>query len=376
MILPPGDRRQAGADILARMTSPSISHTHAGGGARTALSGSVPRYLARMALTLVMGAAVLGVAPATAHAATIAQLKAQLAAIRAESVPAGNAYDDATTELENTQYRIKQTDARIKAQSKKLAAAENRLGGRADSMYREGGDDGLLSFVLGSTSWEDFVTRLDYITFIATSDASLVSEVKVTRANLQADRVQYAAEAKVQATQAATLKVKRDAMSAKLAAKMNEYNRVLAAIAAEMARQNPGGGAYPPGPNGMVFPVRGNYYFRNTWGAPRSGGRHHEGTDVMASRGTPLVAVASGYARPHYSSLGGKSITITGDNGWSYYYAHMNGYAIKAGHVKAGQLIGYVGNTGNAAGGACHLHFQMGPHSNWVNPYPYLRAME
>jgi murein DD-endopeptidase MepM/ murein hydrolase activator NlpD len=96
----------------------------------------------------------------------------------------------------------------------------------------------------------------------------------------------------------------------------------------------------------------------------------------MASRGTIVVATASGYARPHYSGLGGKSITLTGDNGWAFYYAHLNGYAIKAGHVKAGQVIGYVGNTGNAAGGACHLHFQMGPHSNWVNPYPYLRAME
>jgi murein DD-endopeptidase MepM/ murein hydrolase activator NlpD len=336
----------------------------------------LPGTLLRAALTLVLGLCLLGSAPSTAHAATLAELKAQLAAIRAEAAPAGAAYEDATTELENTQYRIKQADARIKAQTKKLAASEARLGGRADAMYREGGDDGILSFVLGSTSWEDFVTRLDYITIIAANDAALVEEVKLTRANLQKDRVDLVAEAKVQAKQAAVLKVKRDALDAKLSAKRTQYERVLAAIAAEMARNNPGHGTYPPGPNGMVFPVRGVYYYRNTWGAPRSGGRHHMGTDIMASRGTRVVAIMNGYARPHYSGLGGKSITLTGDNGWGFYYAHLNGYAVKAGRVKAGQVIGYVGNTGNAAGGACHLHFQMGPHSNWVNPYPYLRQME
>jgi murein DD-endopeptidase MepM/ murein hydrolase activator NlpD len=379
MILRGGDKRQARAGILADMTLPSKLHSDDEGRACTSHAARLARpfgTILYIALALMLGLSLLGLAPASAHAATLAQLKAQLAAIRADSEPAGAAYEDATTELENTRYRVKQTDGRIKAQTKKLATAEARLGGRADAMYREGGDDGILSFVLGSTSWEDFVTRLDYITIIAANDAALVDQVKVTRAELQADRVQLVADAKVQAKQAAVLKVRSDALEAKLASKKAEYNRVLAQIAAQMARDNPGHGSFPPGPNGMVFPVRGVHYYRNTWGAPRSGGRHHMGTDIMSPRGTPVVACASGTARPHYSGLGGKSITLTGSNGWSYYYAHLNGYAIKGGHVKAGQIIGYVGNTGNAAGGACHLHFQMGPHGSWVNPYSYLRAME
>jgi murein DD-endopeptidase MepM/ murein hydrolase activator NlpD len=100
------------------------------------------------------------------------------------------------------------------------------------------------------------------------------------------------------------------------------------------------------------------------------------GTDIMAARGTPVVAVCSGSVRPHWNNLGGNSITLTGSNGWTYYYAHLNAYAVHGGRVKAGQVIGYVGNTGDAAGGPTHLHFQMGPHGRWVDPYPYLRAME
>jgi murein DD-endopeptidase MepM/ murein hydrolase activator NlpD len=96
----------------------------------------------------------------------------------------------------------------------------------------------------------------------------------------------------------------------------------------------------------------------------------------MSPKGTPVVAVTSGRVRVHWNSLGGKSITLTGDNGWEYYYAHLNDYTVGSGRVKRGQLIAHVGNTGNASGGAHHVHFQMGPHGNWVNPYPYLRRME
>ena len=327
-----------------------------------------------MAMAISLGA--LGLAPAPAHAASLTQLRQQLAALRAQAAPAGDAYDAAETTLENTLYRIKLTNARITAATKKLAASEKKLGSRADALYREGGEMGVFEFILGAESWDDLITRMDYATLIASSDAALVKDVKQTRAGLQADNVRLAKDAKAQTSDVAVAQKRKNAMDAALAAKKNEYDRVLAAIAAEMARTNPGGGSYPPGPDGLVFPVRGNHYYSDTWGAPRSGGRHHMGTDIMAARGTPVVAVSSGRARPHYNTLGGKSITITGDNGWSYYYAHLNGYAIKGGRVKAGQVIGYVGNTGNAAGGPCHCHFQMGPHGNWVDPYPYLKRME
>jgi murein DD-endopeptidase MepM/ murein hydrolase activator NlpD len=308
--------------------------------------------------------------PATVRGATVAQLKAQLAALRQEAAPAGDAFEAAVTKLEDTQYRIKKTDARIKAASKKLKVAEDALGARADALYREGGDLGVFEFVFGATSWEEFVTRIDLITIVAMTDADLIATVKDTRTALQADRVSLVEDAKVEKVEVAEKSATYKVLQAKLAAKRVQYDKVLAAIAAQS------GGKHPPGPNGMVFPVRGIHYYRNTWGAPRSGGRTHKGTDIMSPKGTPVVAVVSGRARPHWNSLGGKSITLTGDNGWYYYYAHLNGYAVGNVRVKAGQVIGYVGNTGNAAGGANHLHFGMGPHGRWVNPYPYLLGME
>jgi murein DD-endopeptidase MepM/ murein hydrolase activator NlpD len=370
--------RQAGADILRDMRGPRISD-------RTSLARPTMREISRFgarhaftrtALSLLLCVSLGAVAPPTASAATLAQLRDQLATIRGDAVPAGNAYEKAATLLEDTQYRIKLTDARIKMQTRKLGVAETRLAARADAMYRQGGDDSMLGFLLGSTTWEDFVTRLDYVTMIASNDASLVDEVKTTRAGLQKDRAQYVADAKVQTKQVSALKVRKDAMESRLAAKRAEYDRLLGQIAAQMAREHPGQGSYPAGPNGMVFPVRGVHFYADTWGAPRSGGRHHMGTDIMSPRGTPVVAMSSGTANAHSSGLGGKAITLSGDNGWSYYYAHLNAFAISGGHVKAGQVIGYVGNTGNAAGGPCHLHFQMGPGGGWVDPYSYLRATE
>lgn len=314
--------------------------------------------------------------PSTARAASLTQLRTQLAALRAEAAPAGRAYDAAQTLLENTQYRIKRIDARMRSENAKLADSQATLSLRADEMYREGGDLGFVEFLFGASSWSDFVTRVDFVSMIASSDAALVRGIKATKAQLAADRAALVKEAATERRDAQVARTRMNVMNAALASKKHAYDLVLAQIAAQMAKDHPGGGSYPPGPDGLVFPVRGMHFYSDTWGAPRSGGRHHMGTDIMAARGTPVVAVSSGYARPHYNGLGGKSITLTGDNGWSYYYAHLNAYAVGGGHVSAGQVIGYVGNTGDAAGGACHLHIQMGPHGNWVDPYYYLRRME
>jgi len=336
--------------------------------------GRVIRPGVCLLLAVILALAAPMASPPPAHAANIQQLKSQLAGLRAEVQKAADQWDAAETRLEGTQARIKATNARLKVEEKNLAKAEVQLGVRADALYRGGGEAGVVEFVLGAASFEDFVSRLEYATIIASSDAGLVQGVKDTRARLERNKRDYQEALTVQAKDAATAKKKSDAMDAAFAAKKGQYDRVLAEIAAELART--GGGRYVKGPNGMVFPVQGPCAYSDTWGAARSGGRRHKGTDIMASRGTPCVATMSGTVDVHYNSLGGKSITLSA-GGWKFYYAHLDSYAVSNGaRVSAGQLIGRVGNTGNAAGGACHLHFQMGPGGNWVDPYPYLRQMQ
>lgn len=307
---------------------------------------------------------------------TAAAIAKDLAAVRAKLQTAGRAYDNALHALENTGSKIKSTDRRIKQESERLAAAEALLGERVAAMYRTDDDANAMTFLLGSTTFDDFITRADLIEMIGERDASLILDVKNTRAKLEASRSNLQKARSSQAAELKVFKTKRNTLNSELGAVQAKYQRLLGELAAAMAREKASGKITYKGPNGMIFPVRGANYYSNTWGAPRSGGRRHMGTDIMARRGTPCVAVASGNVRAHSSGLGGLTITLTGDNGWTYYYAHLNGYAVRSGHVSAGTVIGYVGSTGNARGGAPHLHFQMGPRGHWVNPYPYLRQMQ
>lgn len=131
---------------------------------------------------------------------------------------------------------------------------------------------------------------------------------------------------------------------------------------------------------GWIFPVAGPHTFRDTFGAPRDGGkRKHKGCDIFCARNTPLVAVVNGVIRkanPVDIGLGGRTVTLWGDDDNSYYYAHLESLAagLHAGmRVEAGQVIGYAGNTGNARATSVHLHFGIRPGGGEaINPYPVL----
>ena len=119
---------------------------------------------------------------------------------------------------------------------------------------------------------------------------------------------------------------------------------------------------------------------KDTWGASRSSGRLHEGIDILAPRGTKVRTATPGLiADLRNNNLGGKVVWILGPGGAWHYYAHLDGHkrGLKAGdYVKKGDVIGYVGNSGNARHTAPHLHYGLylsGKGRGVVNPYPYLR---
>lgn len=120
----------------------------------------------------------------------------------------------------------------------------------------------------------------------------------------------------------------------------------------------------------------------DTWGAARTGGRSHEGVDIFAPSGTPIRAAAPGFVYSIESlSLGGNSVTVVGGGGRRYFYTHLSAFAedLREGqHVTTDTVLGYVGNSGDAATTPPHLHFGVyeGPADTcvWhaVNPYPLL----
>lgn len=136
----------------------------------------------------------------------------------------------------------------------------------------------------------------------------------------------------------------------------------------------------PPTTDGKTCPINAANSFSDTWGAPRSGGRTHKGVDMVAARNAPLVAIESGtVTRISNSSLGGRSVYLTGSSGSRYYYAHLEYFADGIGSgtdVGVGQLLGGNGSSGNAPDWLPHLHFQYAPPgSDWVNPYPLVKSL-
>ena len=132
---------------------------------------------------------------------------------------------------------------------------------------------------------------------------------------------------------------------------------------------------------GFAFPVYGKYTYTDTWGAARSTGSH-EGTDIFAEPGTPVVSVCAGELfRVGTNDIPGNRFYLRCKGGDEFFYAHLAAFAEDARNgleVEAGHVVGFVGSTGDAEQTPPHLHFEIHPGGvdNPVNPYPFLRAWE
>lgn len=134
-----------------------------------------------------------------------------------------------------------------------------------------------------------------------------------------------------------------------------------------------------PAPSSVMIPVMNvqKKQIPNTWGMPRSEGRSHQGVDIFAPRGTPVLSATEGIVfRVGTNRLGGQVINVLGPGRQVHYYAHLDRYgAFKEGDfVMPGEILGYVGNTGNARDTPSHLHYGVyDPVRGAINPWPLLK---
>ena len=300
-------------------------------------------------------------------------------------------------ELERIQGQIYNLNWRID----KLAAALAEYGQtvvdleqRAKDLVIEAyiaGNSNVMATAFTAVNIQDLITTQALYDRAATRDLSELDQLAVIRRQMdrltdeltlkQAEVKVLEAEQEIVVGKLAVSKEKADKAhadaKANYASVYAKYKARLAREAAAAAARASGGAAgIASQTKGVVCPVKGSNYFINSWGYPRSGGRTHKGTDIMAAHGTPLVAMNSGSVRLNSHSQGGRQTYVYGDDGITYYYAHLSGWPgdLRNGQrVNKGQVIGYVGTSGNAA--TPHLHLGMIAGGVYVNPYPSVRPI-
>jgi murein DD-endopeptidase MepM/ murein hydrolase activator NlpD len=350
------------------------------------------------------------------------QYESQIAAKQQELAQAVALLDRLQSELAETQRQIVETQARIDEAKARYDRIRARLSDRTAQAFMSGGNSDL-ELVLGATSLDNLSDRLEFLGAIAGADADLAQQVANVRAALEWDeRTLEQLEAEQQEKVDDQERV-RDEVVAMLQAISDLRNQAAATAEQELnhlqqvrkqhqdlmdqLRQQAQQASQPvtsspshpdvPLPNGFenplkVCPVDQPRVFGDGFGAPRYTGHFHlhAGVDILANYGTKIYAPFDGIAERSYNTLGGNSEYVRAPDGSYVYNAHLQSYsAHSSGPVKAGDVIGYVGDTGDATG-TPHDHFEWHPSvipSNWpassygytvvgptnaVNPYPIL----
>lgn len=320
----------------------------------------------------------------------IERIREEMANNRASLEKANLFYEQSLTEVRVVDDEIRKNEAEVNKTKAKIETLRKNLDRRVTYMYKTG-PSSFLSVLVLSDDFTDFLSRAKLLSYVLYRDFDLISTTKTLRAGLDKQSRGLAASRAKYAKQLATAESLRKELyqqysirNAKLAqlnkraAGSNDGKFAMARAGASRAYVSRGQSR-----TGFVFPVTGSNSYVDTWGAPRSGGRRHKGTDIMSLKGTPVVACVSGTigrTTPYDRGLGGVTIYLDGDDGNTYYYAHLNGISAGIGsgtRVEAGQVIGSVGSTGNASASAPHLHFEIHRGGgSAVNPYATLRSAE
>ena len=310
---------------------------------------------------------------AQAQAATqdLADAEARLGQIEQDITTAQHQTDEAQREIGGLRSQVREIAVQqyIRPDDVFLLGGDLTRLARADALARivTYGDADALDAYQGAQ--EDLAAASDRLAALQADQTDAVADLELRQDDLQAELIRL--EEVERQRREAEDRARREAAAAAAAAAAPSDDASPADDPGDGGDGGGGGGTPPPSGGGITCPVP-SATFVDTWGAPRSGGRSHQGVDMMAAEGAPVYAPAAGNLEHRTVGLGGLSFFLYGDNGDTYFGTHMSGYA-GGGHVEAGALVGYVGQTGNA--GTPHLHFEIWPGGGAaVNPYPATAA--
>lgn len=352
----------------------------------------------------------------------IARARAEMNGLLADSEDLGRDVQDAWARQFSLEREIHDLEASIEFAKAQIADAKEQLEAVAVEMYMGSTSTAAIQ-VLFSTSDEAYEAGRQYLAEVSGGEVDIINQLRAFRAELDRQTERLADATDEQEVLTADLERKAGELQEDLIAAQAFYDQLLAQQAEEEeeARRRaeeearraeeeaqrttttsvgsppttdateptttlpPGDDPTttsppPPSPSGNgACPVAGAVSFSDTWGDPRSGGRTHQGVDMIAARNTPLAAIYSGtILRLSTGSLSGLAIWLRAKNGDEFFYAHLESYGdISVGQsVDEGQIIGYVGTSGNAPSWLPHLHFEWHPDGgSAVNPYPLVHSV-
>ena len=301
-----------------------------------------------------------------------------LAAAQKKADAAAGRFAAAQSALARAEGEVKTLRARRAAALERVAGLEAQVRTVAVEQYVQGG-------VAASITADNLVdaTRGEaLLRFAVTGSLDALDQYRAAREDLDVSTAALERRLEQQTSAVASLRKQKATAQAevtRLAAAQRALEAKKAAAARAAGRSASRGAVQSGGRTSFaatgswMCPIQGSKAFSNDWGMPRSGGRRHQGTDMLSPRGTPVVASVGGTLTPRSGGIGGIAYYLRGDDGNTYYGAHLASMSGASGRVSAGTVIGGVGNSGNASGGPTHLHFEIHPGGGGaVNPYPTL----
>ena len=331
---------------------------------------------------LLTAASVPLMAPGASGAETLKELQAQKDALQADLNAAQAKIEELFTRKATIERRAAAAEERILVLRKRETTLRSQVVARARDLYMNGNSE-LLEALFGGSDISELMTRTEVLSQLSLDNSGVFVELSRSQAELSRLEETLATDREALASAQERLAEENEALQAKFRSVADEYERLQAALVARApapAAPTSSGAAAPapPRPSGsMTCPIGGATSFVDSWGAPRSGGRSHQGTDLMAASGTPVVAITSGtITLSDYGESAGYWQILSGDDGNQYWYMHNERNIVNGGRVSVGQQIATVGATGNASGGSPHVHFEYHPGGGAaVNPYPLVAPL-